>query len=143
VWSLSADLPPWRSILYDGRSLGLAAQARAFFEVAIEPACATVAANLAACPKGPDAAAFHRWDTLRETELEHHRSFALAVGGQWERHFRQSLWHASAILLPGESGPLKKAQTGDWADLNKLFQKLRGFPLTTFPTYAHWSGSTW
>lgn len=78
---IPAGIAPWRAVLYDGHSVGLAERARTMLRVAIEPACAAIAAELGGMERGPDNAAIHRWDALRESQLELHRSFALALGG--------------------------------------------------------------
>jgi len=85
------ELPPWRAVIYDGYSSGLAEGVRAFFRLAIAPACEAIQAELDATPRGPDDPSHDEWDRLRDTQLELHRSFALVLGAMWERHFRQHL----------------------------------------------------
>lgn len=129
------EIPPWRAVLYDGRSVALAEQARTMLKIAIEPACAAVASELASLIRGPDAMAISRWDALRETELELHRSFALGVGGMWERHFRRHLYHSAAVIGPKSKTFLKSVERGGWDTLESAFEKVRGFPLSEFGSY--------
>ena len=125
----------WRAVLYDGHSLGLARQAQTFFDLAIQPACARVAADLAALQRGPDDATIDRWDRLRETQLELHRSFALALGGMWERHFRRHLWHSAVILDPTSQALNKGIERATWEELMGAFRRVRAFALSDLPSY--------
>lgn len=134
--SVPEGLPPWRAILYDGHSIGLAERARTMLRVAIEPACAAIARELASTERGPDSKSISRWDALRETELELHRSFALALGGMWERHFRRHLYHSAAVIGPKSKTFLKKVEQGNWDELTGAFEKVRGFSLSKFPSYS-------
>lgn len=130
----SVGLPPWRTILYDMHASGLAESARTLFETAVEPSCLRVSAQLAAIKRGPNDDAITRWDDLRDIQLELHRSFALALGGLWERHFRQHLSQSVILLCPGKTH--EDVEVADWKGLNKLFREARGFPLSRFPTHG-------
>lgn len=131
--SLPPGLPPWRIVNYDLHSKGLADGAETFFSISVEPTCIALAAQLASIPCGPTNEEFDRWDDLRDSQLELHRSFALALGGMWERHFRQHLSHSVIVLCPGKGN--KDVEDAHWPDLLKLFQKARGFPLSAFPCF--------
>jgi hypothetical protein len=130
----SNGLPAWRTILYDMHASGLAESARTLFDTAVEPTCLRVSEQLAAIERGPDDEAITQWDALRDIQLELHRSFALALGGLWERHFRQHLSQSVILLAPGKTH--EDVETADWKGLNKLFREARGFPLSRFPTYG-------
>lgn len=124
---------PWRATLYDGYAAGLALNAEAFFELAIEPPCKAMAAELALVPCGPAKEDFARWDRLRDAQLELHRSLAMALGGMWERHFRRHLEHSLAILV--SSSAAKEAANAKWDRLCSLFRECRGFDLAALPGY--------
>ena len=134
-FALPQHTPPWRAILYDGHSVALAEQARTMLKVAIEPACGAVASELASLNRGPDDMAISRWDALRETELELHRSFALGLGGMWERHFRRHLYHSATVIGPKSKTFLKSIERDGWDALESAFEKVRGFPLSKFSSY--------
>lgn len=119
--------------MYDGQSIALASEVQTFFHLAITPACAFVATELASFERGTDDESIDQWDALRETQLELHRTFALGIGAMWERHFRQHLSHSIAILLKDRG--ISEVERADWKGLCKLFEEARGFPLTMFPTY--------
>lgn len=133
--SLSSQFPSWRAVPYDGHSIAVAERARAFLTVAIEPACATIDGQLTGLERGPDGMAISRWDALRETQLELHRSFALALGGMWERHFRRHLYHSATTIGPKSKTFLKSIEEGNWEKLTAAFEKVRDFPLSWFESY--------
>jgi hypothetical protein len=119
--------------MYDGQSIALAKEVQTFFDLAVTPACTLVANELASFERGPDDESIDRWDALRETQLELHRTFALGIGAMWERHFRQHLSHSISILLKDRE--ISEVERADWKKLCKLFEEARGFPLTKFPSY--------
>jgi hypothetical protein len=130
------DLPPWRAMLFDGHSISFASSAETFFRVAIEPACIAVAAEVDREPRGSTDASIDRWEEARVAQLELHRSMALSLGGLWERNFRSHLWNSVAILDPGNEKRLALTQGGTWHQICRIFEQLRGFPLSRFPTYG-------
>lgn len=129
------DVPPWRAVLYDGYSVGLAERAWTLLNLVVEPACKAIADEIAGLERGPDGASVARWDSAREMQLEVHRSFALALGGMWERHFRRHLWHSAAVICPKSNALLKRIEKGEWKDLVAAFEKVRGFSLSKFSSY--------
>jgi len=84
--------------------------------------------------RGPDETSIDRWDDLRNTQLELHRSFALALGGLWERHFRHHLVYSAAVLCKQYTS--EKVQRADWEGMGEIFKATRGFTLAAFPSYA-------
>ncbi|MDE8651327.1 hypothetical protein [Novosphingobium album (ex Liu et al. 2023)] len=129
--------PTWKPVLFEGHCSGFADATEIFFREAIEPACQALRLKVGAEPSTPEErtnAKLDIWEGLRTAELEMHRSFALALGGMWERHFSQVLWH-SAILVPASERPSvqKLSGAGKWEGMCKAFRRIRGFPLTAFP----------
>ncbi|MFD3262739.1 hypothetical protein [Phenylobacterium ferrooxidans] len=133
--ALPAGIPPWQPILHDGHSVGLAENAQTLFRMAIEPSCSAIAAELANAPRGPDERSWQKWGQLRDAQLELHRSYALALGGLWERHFRRHLFHSASALGPNTKTKLKDIEEGGWKTLSALFVETRGFPLTKFASH--------
>jgi hypothetical protein len=133
--AIPAGLPRWRAVLYDGHSIGLAADAETFFRVAVEPSCRAIVSELGATSRGPDNPDFDRWDRLRNTQLELHRSFAMALGGMWERHFRRHLAHSASVIGPKGQPTQRLIEQGDWAKLSSIFEEVRGFSLKKFPSH--------
>lgn len=131
---LPDGIPPWRAVLFDGHSLSFARAVETLFDGAIRPSCEMFAAELEANPRGSTDASIDRWEDLVLAQLELHKSFALALDGLWERNFRQHLWHSAATM--GIRGKDLDAIYGPrWDDLPRLFERVRGFPLSKFPTY--------
>lgn len=128
-----AGLPRWQPITYDAYSSALAEQAQVFFDLAVKPPCMSVAKELRATSRGPDRASMDRWEHLHDTQLELHRSLALALGGMWERHFQRHLESSLVILV--SSAEAERVEKADWKKMCHLFEKARGFPLTALPCY--------
>lgn len=133
--AVPSRLPPWRAILHDGSSQALANHAREFFDIAIDPSCASIAVKLAEISSGPDDALAAVRDKLRDTQLELHRSFALALGGLWERHFRRHL--ASSLSILGPIDRTVRVEKAPWSELCELFETCRGFPLSEFSSFEN------
>ncbi len=131
------ELPCWQAVLFDGYSTGFADTVQTMFRLAIEPSCAAIAAELAAAPRDGTGTAINHWERLRTAQMELHRSFALALGGLWERNFRKHLWHSAAVLLEADrTRSLAKIEKASWKELNIAFEQVRGFPLSWFPMHA-------
>lgn len=131
---MRSDLPPWRSILHDGYAETYAQRVQAFFDEVIQPVAGDLANRLSSTERGPDDEAIAKWDALRESQLDLHRSLALALGGMWERQFRAHLFSSVAVIGPkARVGDIERANSSRWP---KLFKDCRGFELSKLPGYA-------
>lgn len=129
------DLPPWRPVLYDGHSVGLAEGAAELFRLVIEPACRAIASELEQYPRGEDDETIQRWNALRDVQLELHRSFALTLGALWERHFRRHLAYSASVIPTLTPKQLVHVERGSWKETSAAFMAVRKFPLTRFPSH--------
>ena len=131
--------PPWEPVLFEGHCLEFAEATKTFFRQAIEPSCQALRPIVGAEPTTSEErtdAKLDGWESLRTAELEMHRSFALALGGMWERHFRQVLWHSTILLPESERAAVRKlSEQGNWDEMCKAFERIRRFPLTDFWMY--------
>lgn len=133
--TLPEGAPTWRSVPYDLQNAGRAEGVRTLFQATISPSCTSIAERLQTTTRGPGDDAIRAWDTLLEARLELHKSFALMLGALWERHFRRHLWHSAAVILPGSKSLMTRIERGDWPKLLAAFERVRGFPLSTFPSF--------
>lgn len=134
----SPPRPPWRTTLGDMHAGVHARVADDLFRLAIEPACAAVATELAACnPTDDKDPEWDRRDDLRRAQLEMHRSFTMMLGGLWERNFQRLLADAAFLLAePEQAGIREKIKAGSWNGLAAAFLAIRGFSLADFPVHA-------
>lgn len=132
-----ANRPPWRTVMGDMYASIYADTVETIFRVAIEPSCQAIAAELAACESARDKDKLDRRDALRQVQLDLHRSYALMLGGLWERNFQRHL--LDSIHLVDEAD--RESLRADIKSNNRIkhlgaFATIRGFPFADFSMAA-------
>jgi hypothetical protein len=129
-------MPPYQSQMLDMRVMSNAEETRAFYSRAIEPTAMAIAEELSALPRRGSDGDMDRWESLRTIQMETHRSFALSLGGLWERAIRENLLHAGYVLAkPVKSKLLSNIQSNGWIGIETAFKRIRGFDLAWFPMH--------
>jgi hypothetical protein len=128
-----SNRPAWQAGFGDAYAITHAQIAENIFHFAIEPSCKAISSELALAV---ECEGVEKRDNLRRTQLELHRSFALTLGGLFERNLQRLLLHSVHLTAETKWTRVERQiLSGSWQGLSSAFEQIRGFPLEDFSSY--------
>lgn len=124
----------WKNCFADVQTYRNGRTVQAYFDNVIMPAVTTLQEEIDTLGRGDHPAGPFMQDDTKLVLQEAKMAFGLSIQSIWERQLRRYLQGCASELAPNA---MLEAKIGDanWPALRKMFRRLRGIELETFPTF--------
>lgn len=128
----------WKNSYADVVSSGYGDLAQSYLGEVVEPAVASMERRIAELNErgqNEDPVAIFLVGPAEELLRATLTGYCLSIQSLWEKQIRAYLQRCAEELARG-STLFERTRTANWQDLNRIFEELRGVPLTAFDEFA-------